>query len=474
VNFPDIWPVTCHTRHVGAGSTFVAIKGQDLDGADFIVIALARGAKKIVVDSDANITHDLEQLIVNSGAQLLRVVNTRLALAQLSAHAHNWPSRKLKIIGITGTKGKTTVACLTYHMLRTSGYSAALLCTVYNKINDQLFEANLTTPQPDYLHVFFNECVKRNVEYVVMEVAAQAVNLHRVHNLAFDAVAFTNFGHEHSEFYATFDDYFNAKVEVIFKAKVGAQILINADDFRVSRLVYLVNNVQLFSVKKPQADWYAILDAAHDNLSGTILHGNDSLLFACPSLLGKFNGENILVAAGLAHSCGVSMSMIKQACSTMPSLPGRLECYTLKKGVQYIIDYAHTPESYEHVLSFLRKKTDCLTVIFGAGGGRDHSKRPIMGAIAAQYADRIFLTTDNPRAENPINIVSDIIAGMKKEQKNKVIIELNREKAIKESYQLAQKGDIIVLLGKGPDEYQLIKKTKMPFSEKTIIQQLEN
>lgn len=473
MKLPTIWPVTCHSNHVGEGSAFVAIKGQNLNGIDFIPEALSRGAKTIIIESGVNLASDIERLILDAGARSVRVDNPRLALAQWSARSHDWPARKLKIIGITGTKGKTTTACVLHHILRTDGYAAALISTVYNKINDQRFDASLTTPQPDYLHMFFNECVKQGIEYVVMEVAAQALSLHRVHDLWFDAVAFTNFGHEHSEFYGTFDAYFNAKVELLCQAKPGAPILINADDQRVSTLSKRFKKAQTFSLKNKQADFYVHLDRADENLSGAIFHAYESMSFICSALLGDFNGANILVAASIAINIGISMTSIAKACATMPALPGRLERYVLRDNIQYVIDYAHTPESYEHVLSLLRTKTHYLVVVFGAGGARDTLKRPIMGAIAARYADCVLLTTDNPRMEDPVGIIADIMSGIEGAQKNKVIVELDREKAIKKSYQLAKKGGIIALLGKGPDEYQLINNIKIPFSEKAIIQQLE-
>jgi len=473
MELPHIWPVSCHTNHIGSGSTFVAIEGQNLNGLDFIPAALVAGAKKIVVASDVNLAPELSRHISDAEAQLIRVDNTRRALAQLSAQAYGHPARRLKIIGITGTKGKTTTACITYQLLRASGYSVALMSTVYNKINDACFSAPLTTPQPDYLHAFLNECIRHNVAYVVMEVAAQATTLHRVEGIEFDAVAFTNFGHEHSEFYDTFDAYFNAKVQLLHQAKDGAPILINADDVRVKTIKNQFPQAHFFSMQESNADFYAHLDTINDKLSGRLVCCDQRISFECPHLWGAFNGANVLVACGLALSIGVPMKAIGDALSRIVPIPGRLEQYELKNGVRYIIDYAHTPESYEQVLSLLRAKTDCLMVIFGAGGARDASKRPIMGAIAARYADRIFLTNDNPRTEDPYTIVGDILSGIPDEHKGKVVVELDREKAIKDSYTCAQKHAIIALLGKGPDEYQLIDATKIPFSEKTIVKQLE-
>lgn len=473
MELPKNWRVSCHTRYVSQGSIFVAIKGQNFDGVDFIYEALRKGAKKIVVAHDVFLDEKIKQAINDKVADLILVPDARLALAQLSAEAYNWPAKKLKIIAITGTKGKTTTASLVYHMLRTAGKRVALLGTIVNKINEHAFEASLTTPQPDYLHMFFNECNKLGVDYVVMETAAQAASLKRIDGINFDVVAFTNFGNEHGEFYDTMEDYFKAKVSILMQAKKTAIVFLNKDDARVSALSQLMQNVQFFSAIDTEAHWYVATDLKKDQLVGEYIYQNKKTAFVCPSLMGSFNALNVILAVAIAHTFGIADEQLQKACMTFPLLPGRLERYTVQKGIEYVIDYAHTPESYEHVLSLLREKTNHLTVIFGAGGLRDRNKRPKMGAIAARYADRIFLTTDNPRTEDPLMIIQDILSGIDTEQKHKVIIELDREKAIQSSYQLSEKDAIIALLGKGPDEYQLIQGTKIPFSEKTIIQQLE-
>lgn len=467
-----VWPVTCHTDHVGDGSTFVAIEGQNLNGVDFIPRALSAGAKKIVVPQDAILGPAIVELVKQSEAELLRVADTRCALAQLSARAFDYPAQKLKIIAITGTKGKTTTACTAYHMLRESGASVALLGTIHNAINGHIFSACLTTPQPDYLHMFFNACVDQGVEYVVMEVAAQAASLHRIHGLMFDAVAFTNFGHEHREFYATFDDYFKAKVQILRHAKHDALIVLNADDARVKTLIADFTSAKMMSIKDQSADFFVRITNIAPELTGTLLCGSEEAAFSCTALFGEFNAANIMCAAALVQHCGVSLQAAARSCTTMPPLPGRLERYQMAHGIQCIIDYAHTPESYTSLLSLLRGVTPHLTVVFGAGGARDASKRPLMGAIAARYADRVILTTDNPRSEDPEQIAADILAGIDDAQKDKVLIEFDREKAIKVAYQLSKKDGIIALLGKGPDEYQLVAGQKIPFSEKAIIKQL--
>lgn len=230
LNIPIAWPVSCHTDHIGQGSTFVAIQGDSIDGALFIAQAIDKGATRVVVSCDAQLSHDVEQLIQEHTIDLVRVANTRLALAELSAQAYGFPADRLRFVGITGTKGKTTTATLLHHILITAGIKAALISTVENKIGEHLFKAPLTTPQPDYLHMFFNMCVSEGVEIVVMEVAAQALSLHRVAGIRFDVGMFTNFSHEHLEFYASMAEYFAAKSLLRDHMKPGAPIIINADD----------------------------------------------------------------------------------------------------------------------------------------------------------------------------------------------------------------------------------------------------
>jgi UDP-N-acetylmuramoyl-L-alanyl-D-glutamate--2,6-diaminopimelate ligase len=462
VTMPAIFSVTCHTRYVGQGSTFVAIQGQKEDGIKYVPHALEQGAKKIIVQNNAHVSPDLIALIQAHQAALEYVDNTRRALAQLSAQALGYPAKKLKIIGVTGTKGKTSTTFLIEHMLRSAGYRTALLGTVKNFINGQQIPGELTTPQPDYLHQFLVLCVQEQVDYVIMEVAAQAFTLHRVYGIEFDLALFTNFSQEHGEFYATQDEYFAAKKEILSHLKPDALLLVNADDEHCKKLL-----------KEKQVKGFSLANEAVGMIAGCRLEYKECVYdFSCPTLIGNFNCYNVLAAVSAALRMGLSPESIQASLQTFPGVPGRLEKYVLPNGAYGIIDYAHNPSSFEAVLSTLRKLTDRLIVVFGCGGDRDASKRPIMGAIAAEYADLVILTTDNPRSENPRNIIEDIYRGVQKEMQAKIVIELDREKAIRYAYAYSRDHAIIALLGKGPDEYQQIGSVKYPFSEKKILQQL--
>lgn len=470
MNIPTLLPVACHTDNVGQGTIFVAIKGKKEDGSVHIVKALELGARAVYVDQTCSLDDMTRSELIRRNIPCIVVDDARLVLAQLSALAHGNPADKLKIVAITGTKGKTTTVFLLEHIFRTAGYKTALLSTVRNSIGDTIFKTNLTTRQPDYLQAFFAQCVAEGVQIVLMEVAAQAFSLQRVAGLTFDAALFTNFESEHAEFYSTIDDYFAAKCEIVKYLKPGAPFLINGDDVRVRTLVTMAPHAMTFGRGAHNEFRAERLSACNEPLVISLSNKDQQCQYSCPVLMGDFNVYNICAATGLARCLGVSCNIIMQACETFKPVPGRLEMYTLSNGARGCIDYAHTPASYTSILSTLRALTDHLIVIFGAGGERDKTKRPVMGKVASDYADLTIITSDNPRSEKAEDIANDILVGIP--EGRTVLLELNREKAIQLAYQHSKATSIIVLLGKGPDEYQHIGSIKYPFSEKAILQKL--
>jgi UDP-N-acetylmuramoyl-L-alanyl-D-glutamate--2,6-diaminopimelate ligase len=480
INLPQIYPVACHTDNIGPGSTFVVIKGARENGVKYISTALAKGATRIIIPDDIVLTQEQQLEIKKYKAQVSYVKNTRLVLAQESARVLNYPAQKLKIIGITGTKGKTTTSFLLEHMLRTAGYKTALLSTVYNKILDTVLPTQLTTPHPDYLHVFFDHCVKQQIEFVVMETAAQAFSLYRLETITFSAGLFTNFSKEHGEFYSSQDDYFAAKCKLFNRLKPGALALINSDDQKINNF-YIE---QLQDKKTIQAKTFgfksidgqiAVINNSLTGLQFSLIHNGTKLFFTCPTLVGEFNAYNSAAAAETALCFGISPETIQTAFSSFKGVPGRLNLHdsiVLSNGARGLIDYAHNPASFEAVLSAVRPLTKKLIVVFGAGGDRDREKRPQMGAIASIFSDHVILTTDNSRSEDPAVIIQEIYAGISIQERHKVTIELDREAAIKRAFTLSDSQSIILLLGKGPDEYQLTNGVKTPFSERAILQSL--
>lgn len=472
---PQIYAVACHTDHIGKGSTFVAIKGMKDDGIRHILVALEKGASKIVAERTADLSPEVVRYINDAQAELIFVDNARAALAQLSAQAAGYPANKLHIVGVTGTKGKTTSSFLLEHVLRSAGLKTALLSTVHNKILETIVPTNLTTQHPDYLHNFFALCVAHNIDIVIMEVAAQATSLHRIDGIEFDGLIFTNFAQEHGEFYPTMDEYFAAKVAIIHQLKPGAPLLLNADDEKVAELSKNFSNALLFGIHNNQAAYHAsIIDSGLEMLRVNIIAGiNKEFTINCSSLVGAYNAYNILGVASLCLELGLAPEAIANGIKSFERVPGRLERYQLPNGANCFIDYAHNPSSYQAVLSMVRSLTPHLIVVFGCGGERDRTKRPIMGAIAAEIADMVVLTSDNPRSENAQDILHDILAGIDESKQTKVICELDREQAIKTAYAHSKAGSVIMLLGKGPDEYQLISGQKFPFSEKNIVRSLQ-
>ena len=495
ISLPTIWPVTCHTDYVGKNSTFVAIKGQKFDGIDYVPLALQKGARTIVAEHTADIKPAIIEAIKAADAQLMFVANARRSLALLAANSWGNPAEKLKIIAITGTKGKTTTSWLLHHLLQTAGFKTALLSTAKNKINNQEFATELTTAHPDYLHAFFNTCVKEKIEYVVMEVAAQAFSLHRVAGLHFDGAIFTNFAQAHGEFYDSVEEYYAAKRSLFDHCKPNVPLVINADDEKGSEILATYSDATSFAIKK--ADSTITGKLIKSTAVGIIanLYINDSMLrqaqherpfsahgeedskspsrtIECPALIGDFNLYNILAASAMAWRLGVDTKTIAQGLATFAGIPGRLEKYQLPNGALCFIDYAHNPLSFQSVLPLLRSMTDHLIVVAGAGGDRDKNMRPLMGQLMAEYADHIFITTDNPRSENPADIIAAMYAGIPSDKKQRVICELDRAIAIQKAYNAAGPKTIIALLGKGPDEYQIFGTVKTYFSEREIVKNL--
>lgn len=473
-HIPATFPVTSHTDYVGKDSVFVAIKGDKQDGVLFIPQAIAKGATTLVIHEDAVLPDATSSLIAQLNIRVYKTDNPRKELALLSAVLADNPADKLKIIGITGTKGKTTTTFLLNHLLKSSGYKTAMLSTVHNEIDGGVFPTNLTTPQPDYIHQFLKVCVAEDIEYVVMEVAAQAVSLYRTHGISFESIIFTNLSQEHGEFYATMQDYFDAKCQLFEQLKEGGSLIINSDDSWAQKIIASSQQeLQHFSMHDPMAPYQIKQsDASRNYLSATISWRSRSESVNCPVLVGTYNLYNILAATACALEMGVPIESIKGSLQTFPSIPGRLERYFLPNGATCIIDYAHNPSSYQELLSTLRDLTHHLIIVFGCGGERDAARRPVMGGIAARYADEIILTSDNPRSENPHTIIHDIMAGIPEPDHSKVHTVIDRKEAIEYAYARSKPGTIFALLGKGPDEYQIIGTVKSSFSEIEILQSL--
>jgi UDP-N-acetylmuramoyl-L-alanyl-D-glutamate--2,6-diaminopimelate ligase len=469
---PSVFPVACHTDNIGPGSIFVAIKGAHHDGAEFIPQALEKGATHIVVDCASFISDEVKKRCAQRGIILEYSDRIRTVLAELSAYACGYPAQKLKIIGVTGTKGKTTSCFMLEHCLRTAGHKTALLSTVRNQIDGSIFPTNLTTQHPDYLQVFLKTCVEWGVEYVVMEVAAQAISLSRVHGILFDLVIFTNFSTEHGEFYASQEDYFAAKSKLLDQCKPQGTKILNADNIWCRAAVRHHNDAVTIGMHNAHYQGVDAKLTLEGSEFGVRTNDGSVRVFSTP-LIGEFNIYNWLGVVAAADALHIPLEHIKTAIKSFRGAPGRLELYELPNGARCYIDYAHNPASFEAVLSAMRPYTDHLIAVFGAGGDRDPARRPLMGKAAAHYANVLILTSDNPRSEDPQGIVADIMTGIDQHDQARVIVELDREAAIKKAYFCSRSSSIIVLLGKGPEEYQIVRGNKIPFSERAVVQALK-
>lgn len=420
--FSKVYPVTCHTDHVGSDSTFVAIKGFEKSGEKFIEKALRLGATKVITDKDV---HD-----------------SRKALATLSAAALDFPANKLKIIGITGTKGKTTTVYLIEHILKEFGCRTARLTGVENKILDDSEPAMLTSPSADYLQMFFAQCVKKDVECVVMEVSSHALSLHRVHGVPFIAVGFTNLSSEHMDYHQSMDEYFKTKCTLFDQIVESGYVVCNTYD-----------------------EWGR---KAFDSLK---MHGKKPIgydmqdKFDVSVLFGEYNAHNISMATTICRQLGMQDSDIIRALKTFPGVPGRLQKHVLKNGAQAFVDFAHNPSSMEAVLKTLRLLSNNLIVVFGCGGDRDKTKRSKMGRIADKYADVVIITNDNPRGEDPAKIIEQICSGIKSDRLEKILCIPDRGMAIANAVKLSTSDSILAILGKGHESYQIISGEKLYFND---------
>ncbi len=471
---PTHFPVTCHTKHVGPGSTFVAINGFITNGITFIPQALAQGANNIIVD-ELYATNDLIDLCNQHNATLIPVAHPRQTLATLAAIAVDNPADKLTIIGITGTKGKTTTAFITEHLLRKAGYKTALISSIYNKILDTTEQSSHTTPEADFLHMFFARCVQEGVTHVVMEVSSHALSLSRVHGITFTAVGFSNLAADHLDFYHTMDNYFAAKTQLFLQTSKQSTIVVNADNewsaqaLAAAQQSAHITGATVYSYGQEEAsdNSHYSMNIHHASCDGIeiVLEHRPPVFITCKQLFGVFNCYNIGMASLIGLHLGLSYSDITRGIDSFPGVPGRLQRHVLKNGALCFVDYAHNPSSVEAVLKTLRPFTSDLIVVIGCGGDRDKTKRPVMGALASVLGNKAIITDDNPRTEDSQDIIAQILAGIPSDTSTTIHVIPNRREAIAFAARLAQPDSIIALLGKGHENYHLVGNEKFHFDD---------
>jgi len=447
------------SRKIKCGDMFFAIGGFNVDGHNFISKAIENGAKTVVVEKDVTLVE---------GITFIKVENGRRALAIAASNFYNNPSKKMKIIGITGTNGKTTSAFMLKGILEAKGYKVGLIGTIANYIGNKEIHTEKTTPESLELQQLFKDMVDSDIDYCVMEVSSHSLDLDRVYGIEFSQGIFTNLTQDHLDFHKTFENYFNAKSKLF---KICKHSVVNVDDSYGIKLLEKINSrVTTYSIEK-ESD----LKGTDINLESTgiifNLKGNEKTYKVQLPIPGRYNVYNALGCIGAALDEGIDMDTIIEGLSKV-TVPGRCENLTLgmNLGFQVIRDYSHTPDSLKNILENLRELTKGkLICIFGCGGDRDRTKRPIMGEIGTELSDIAIITSDNPRSEDPYMILEDIKAGV--EKSNYKLIE-NRREAIKTALLLGEKDDIIVIAGKGHETYQILKNETIHFDEKEVVLEL--
>ncbi len=447
------------SRKINKGDVFFCIEGLTLDGHKYIKSAIDKGAAAIIVQ---------KEVLNYENVTLIKVENSRKALALASSNFYDNPSKKLKLIGITGTNGKTTSTFMIKSILEQCGHKVGLIGTIANYIGDKKLYTERTTPESLELHQLFNEMVKENVEYCVMEVSSHSLELDRVYGVEFSDGIFTNLTQDHLDFHKTFENYFNAKLKLFLNSKVS---IVNIDDSYGEKIIDSIDgDVITYGLEKKVMLWAKNLKLHSRGIEFTLVYNGDEENIKL-SIPGKYNVYNALGCIAATIHEGVSIQDIKQALEKV-TVPGRCEIVTINHNLGYdvIVDYAHTPDGLENILNSAREFTfGRLISVFGCGGDRDKSKRAIMGGIGSSLSDIAVITSDNPRTEDPMEIIEDIKVGLKKE--NYIIIE-NRREAIKYAMKIAKDKDVIVIAGKGHEDYQVLKDKRIHFDEREIISEI--
>lgn len=454
----DVLDVTQDSRLVKEGSLFVCIKGAAFDGHSVAGEMLTKGACAVVVEKDMGLAN---QVIVE---------NTRGVFSYICANFFSNPAEKLKLIGLTGTNGKTTTTFLIKQILKNVGKKVGLIGTVQNMIGDEAYPAKYTTPDPYELQKLFSQMVEAGCEYCVMEVSSQALAQGRVNGVRFAVGAFTNLTQDHLDYHKTWENYFNAKRLLFENCDIAVT---NADDENGLKIIEGLNfdKVVTYAVNRNDATYVAKNVTFKSNGVEYELVGDKIGRCSCP-IPGRFSVYNSLCAASCALALGISFEQVLMAISKSKGVKGRIEVVPCDRDFTIIIDYAHSPDGLENIISSLKEIAKGRVVtLFGCGGDRDKTKRPKMGKIAAELSDYCIVTSDNPRSENPSAIIQDILEGMKGVKTPYTVVE-NRKEAIAYAIEHAKKDDIILLAGKGHETYQILPTGTIHFDEREAVAEI--
>lgn len=451
------------SRKVEQGSLFVATRGTQVDGHTFIDPSIEKGAVAIVCETLPDVRKE--------GVAYVRVADSNEALGRMASAWFDYPSSSLKLVGVTGTNGKTTIATLLYHLFRRAGHKCGLLSTVCNYVDDEAVPATHTTPDQLELNGLLARMVAAGCEYAFMEVSSHSVDQRRIAGLDFDGGIFTNLTRDHLDYHLTMENYLKAKKRFFDDLSDEAFALTNLDDkngpvmlqnTRARKLTYSVRTIADFKTK-----------IVEDSFEGMSLNMNGKDLFV--SFVGKFNASNLTAVFGAAVALGISEEDALVHLSAMHPVSGRFECISAPSGYKVIVDYAHTPDALTNVINTIndvRCGEGKLITVVGCGGNRDKGKRPIMAREAVRGSEQVIITSDNPRNEEPQDIINDMLAGLDPVAKKKVIAIEDRYQAIKTACALAQAGDVILVAGKGHENYQDIKGVKHHFDDHEVVREV--
>ena len=461
------------SRKVGQGDLFVAQVGTAVDGHTFIDGCVAKGASAIVLSDKKFLPDNGQRAMDNRQVTYILAENTDKALGLLASQWYGEPSKQLTLVGVTGTNGKTTIATLLYKLVRAMGHKAGLLSTVVNYIEDEAVPATHTTPDALELNGLLRRMVDAGCTYAFMEVSSHAIAQERIAGLDFDGALFTNLTRDHIDYHKTFDNYRDTKKRLFDGLKKSAFAVTNKDD--KNGLVMTQNckaEVHTYSTRS-LADYKAqILEEGFD---GMMLSINGKEVFV--PLVGRFNVSNLLCIYGAAINLGFDELEILRVLSTLKPVNGRFETIHSPKGWTAIVDYAHTPDAVDNVIQTIREikcESAKLITVVGCGGNRDKGKRPMMAQIAKKGSEQLILTSDNPRDEEPKDILKDMTDGLTAEELKTTLVIEDREAAIQTACTLAQSGDVILIAGKGHEDYQIIKGVKHHFDDHEVVRKFAN
>ena len=458
----EITDVNIDSRRIKDGHLFIAMKGTQVDGHKFVPKAIELGAKAVMCE-------DMPEEKAE-GVTYVQVVSTEDVVGKVATTFHGNPSTKLKLVGVTGTNGKTTIATLLYNMFTKMGHKCGLLSTVCNYIIDEAIPADHTTPDPIELNRLLDRMVQAGCEYAFMECSSHAIAQKRIGGLTFAGGIFTNLTRDHLDYHKTFENYRNAKKAFFDSLPKTAFAITNADD--KNGMVMVQNTkatVKTYSIRTV-ADFKARIIECHFEGMYLEMDGHEVGV----QFIGKFNVSNLLAVYAAAVMLGKSPEDVLVVMSTLHSVSGRLEPIHSPEGYTAVVDYAHTPDALENVLNAIHEVLDGkghVITVCGAGGNRDKGKRPLMAQEAVKQSDKVIITSDNPRFEEPQDIINDMLAGLNAQQMKKVISIVDRREAIRTACMMVQKGDVILIAGKGHENYQEIKGVKHHFDDHEVVKE---